>query len=276
MLPAPNRQQVLKLIEWKDLTHMSQREGLRECAIILPWLSASWLLLAAGNWLLAIPAAFMFFLTALRLNHEAIHHNLGFRERGHRNVMHALSALMLLSNHSVAFNHLRHHRHVGNDRDLEGKCGRMKGWQVLLYGPVFPFETHRAAFREGGPKVRRLVRRDLALNLALPLLALIPGLSFLWLFLALMVVAQCLTAFFAVWITHHGCDDDDLLVARSQRSKLVNILSYNMFFHLEHHLYPAVPVSRLPRLAERLDRALPQIRARMLPVVGFARPAIAH
>jgi fatty acid desaturase len=53
-----------------------------------------------------------------------------------------------------------------------------------------------------------------------------------------------------------------------------------MFFHLEHHMFPGVPVKRLPRLAQRLDRAFPEIagaagrvippphRPRQRPIVG--------
>ncbi|HEY0084638.1 MAG TPA: fatty acid desaturase, partial [Allosphingosinicella sp.] len=73
-----------------------------------------------------------------------------------------------------------------------------------------------------------------------------------------MLLAQCLTAYFAVWITHRGCDGEEL-VARTQRSRLVNFVTYNMFFHLEHHLFPAVPVKRLGRLAQRLDTAVPMV-----------------
>jgi fatty acid desaturase len=32
-----------------------------------------------------------------------------------------------------------------------------------------------------------------------------------------------------------------------------------MFYHLEHHLYPRIPTCRLPVLAERLDRELPEL-----------------
>ena len=42
------------------------------------------LIKAVTIWPLAALASFMLFLTALRLNHEAIHHNLGFTPRAHR------------------------------------------------------------------------------------------------------------------------------------------------------------------------------------------------
>lgn len=253
-----DRRKLLQTVKWRDLTSMRMADGLVECLHPLPWIAASWALAAFGWWIPATLAAFMSFLTALRLNHEAIHRNLGFGERGHRMVLHGLSALMLGSNSAVAFNHLHHHRHVGRPDDLEGKAGRMSGWRVLLYGPAFPVEMHVAAWRTGGPVLRRRMAIDLVLNAALIAAAIASGSAVLIFHLAAMATAQCLTAFFAVWITHHDCEDSGV-IARTQRSPLVNLVTYNMFFHLEHHLFPGVPVKRLARLAERLDRAMPSI-----------------
>ena len=39
-------------------------------------------------------------------------------------------------------------------------------------------------------------------------------------------------------------------------------VSYEMFFHLEHHLFPAVPTRRLPILAGRLDAVAPELGAK--------------
>jgi fatty acid desaturase len=252
-------------VPWRDLVAMRPRDGAIECLHPIPWLLLSFILASIGLWLLAIPATFMFFLTALRLNHEAIHYNLGFGPRGHRRVLHGLSALMLGSNSSVAFNHLHHHAKIGTADDIEGKCGDMKLWQVLLYGPRFPVETHLYGWRHGGPRLRRRMAIDLALNALVIGIALSSQWAPLFYHIAAMLMAQCLTAFFAVWITHHGCEEG--VVARTQRGWLLNRLSYNMFFHLEHHLFPAVPVSRLPRLAARIDAAAPKFAKRLRMVV---------
>ncbi len=257
----------VRRVEWRDLTQMRMRDGLTECLHPLPWLGASLALFYYELWPLAFFTEFMFFLTALRLNHEAIHHNLGFGPRGHRFVLHGLSLVMLGSNHSVAFNHLRHHQHINTDADLEGKAGKMSLLQVLAYGPLFPIECHLAALCEGGPAWRRKVLIDLALNLALPALAIGLGLWFFaWHFLA-MLIAQGFTALFAVWITHRGCSES-ALAARTQRGRMVNAVSYNMFFHLEHHLFPAVPVKRLPELARRLEAVEPAFAKAIRPVLG--------
>ena len=70
----------------------------------------------------------------------------------------------------------------------------------------------------------------------------------------LMITGHCLSAFFAVWSVHRGCNSPDF-PARTLRGKLKNLLFYNMFFHFEHHLFPQVPTCHLPILAQRIDKA---------------------
>lgn len=254
-------------VKWRDLVRMRPVDGFVECLLPLPWLAGSWWSAAQGLWPLALACSFLFFLVALRVNHEAIHHNLGFSARGHHLVMHALSFVMIGSNHSVAWNHLRHHRHLETPKDLEGKAGRMGFWQVLAYGPKFPVECHLATLREAGPVWRKRVLIDLALNAAMAVIAFGLMIDVLVYHLVTMAVAQCLTALFAVWITHRG-GEDHKAIARTQRHALVNLVSYNMFFHLEHHLFPGVPVRRLPELARRLDAAVPELARRAGRVLG--------
>jgi fatty acid desaturase len=65
-------------------------------------------------------------------------------------------------------------------------------------------------------------------------------------------------AFFAVWTVHHHTDESPEY-ARTQRSKWKNKITFSMFYHLEHHLFPAVPTIKLPELAKRIDTALPDL-----------------
>ncbi len=257
---------LLRIVQWRDLAPMSRRDGLIECLHPVPWLLGSWCLAGLGYWPAAAACSFMFFLTALRLNHEAIHAKLGFRPGGHRRVVHVLSLFMLGSNHAIGFNHLRHHKHLGTSGDVEGLCGRMSGLRVLAYGPRFPIDLTLAAWRLGGPALRRRMLIDLALNGGMLALAIGWGSAVLAYHLVAMVAAQCLTAFFAVWITHRGCHGEEL-VARTQRSPLVNLVTYNMFLHLEHHLFPGVPVRRLRILAARIDAAMPELPTRVRRVI---------
>ena len=50
--------------------------------------------------------------------------------------------------------------------------------------------------------------------------------------------------------------------ARTQRGTWKNKITFSMFYHLEHHLFPAVPTIKLPELARRIDSMLPEIEKR--------------
>lgn len=50
----------------------------------------------------------------------------------------------------------------------------------------------------------------------------------------------------------------------SGRNGLKSKLTYDMFYHVEHHLFPAVPTCRLRILARRLDQAAPEFGAQGL------------
>lgn len=82
-------------------------------------------------------------------------------------------------------------------------------------------------------------------------------------FTAAMLAGECFTGFFAVWTVHHDCDPEHEL-ARTQRGWWKTRLTYEMFYHVEHHLFPAVPTARLPQLAARIDRVMPHLAERQV------------
>lgn len=274
MLQSNHAERAPAGIRWHDLAPMRRRDILRELTLPLPWLLLSWALYTSALWILGVIASFMFFLCALRLNHEAIHGNLGLSRAADSLVMHGLSFLMAGSNHAFAHGHLVHHRHAMGPDDFEGKCGDMTFGQILRYGPRFPIDVNRAAWAGSKPKARRRIVVDWLLNAVMLALAIWIG-GFLALHMAAMVVAQCMTAFFAVWITHRGASQAGI-AARSQRGILARA-AYLMFYHREHHLFPKVPVHRLPDLAERLDRGVPNFAAERMPVVPlFDKVEVRH
>ena len=76
-----------------------------------------------------------------------------------------------------------------------------------------------------------------------------------------MAIGQCLTAFFAVWTVHHDCDRSHY-IARTLRGRILGLITFDMFYHVEHHLFPQVPTCRLPQLAARLDQAAPELQTK--------------
>src|ERR1019366_32210 len=145
---------------------------------------------------IALGFSFMFFLTGLRIVHNAFHSALGLSRRATDCVLWIMSLVMLGSMHAVRFNHLRHHTLKSGEGDVEGRSAEMPAWRALLFGPVFPVLLHVTAFRFGGRKLRATVAAELLLN------AVCVGLVFgvftngvLRYHMIAMAVGQCLTAF---------------------------------------------------------------------------------
>lgn len=82
--------------------------------------------------------------------------------------------------------------------------------------------------------------------------------DFLIYHILIMFFGELLMSFFAVWTVHHDTHENPN-IARTQRGFWKNKLTFSMFYHMEHHLFPAVPTIKLPELAERIDKVLPEL-----------------
>jgi fatty acid desaturase len=245
-------------VQWKDLTLLTSGEIARELLLSLPWLAVSLGLASKGWFVLALGPSFMFFLVGLRQVHNAYHYALGISRRGCDWVMFALSAVMLGSMHAVQINHLHHHRHCLGEEDVEGASARMSAWKAIAVGPLFPIRLHINALKKARGASFGWIVAELITTAAVIATAIFVPSVWLRYHVAAMSVGQCLTSFFAVWTVHHDCESGTPL-ARTLRGLLKNSATYNMFFHVEHHLFPAVPTCHLPQLAERLDRTAPEL-----------------
>ena len=251
------------LVEWRDLVQLSWWEKGCELALSLPWLGASLFCYQRG-WILAgAMASFFFFLTGLRQSHNAQHYAMGFPRVVQDLVLAVLSVLMIGSMHAVQVTHMHHHRHCLDNEDIEAGHANEKWWRVLLMGPVFPIRLHIAALGMVGGEKWAWIMGEMATMLAVVIgVMILPAPICLRWHVGAMVLGECFTGFFAVWSVHHGCDERT--VARTQRGWLKNFVSYSMFYHLEHHLFPAVPTPHLPELARRLDRVTTEAARRQV------------
>lgn len=262
--PSLYLRSIKETIIWRDLLAYKGYETIIELLLPAPWLAiALWASYTAQQgssawYILTLIASFYFFLTGLRLAHNAFHYCLGISRFSTDMVMLFLSVLMLGSLHATQFTHLRHHRHCLGDKDVEGSVAKDPFWLVILKGPLFPLRIHRIALREAQQKTRRWIVLELFLN------SLWIATVWLWwesdalkVHTLLMVAAYCFSAFFAVWTVHHHCNNaaEHWDNARTLRTQWKSYLFYNMFYHIEHHLFPQVPTCHLPELAKRLDQA---------------------
>jgi fatty acid desaturase len=248
----------IRAIDWRDLTMLRRSEQVRELLLPLPFL-----LLARGAFALDVPllpwlASAYFFLAGLRLVHDTFHDNLALPRRAGHAVLVALSGVMLGSMHAVRLTHLQHHRDCLGPDDVEGQTARRTALRALGAGLSFPFRLHAAAWRRASRTDRTFIAGELLLSAALLGLAVAQLSAQVSHHVALMVIAQALTGFFAVWTVHHDVDEEHQ-VARTLRHRVKSGLALGMFFHLEHHLFPRVPTCHLPQLAVRLDAAAPEL-----------------
>jgi fatty acid desaturase len=147
------------------------------------------------------------------------------------------------------------------EEDLEAMSARGNAWQALLIGPWFPVRLHLTALVRARGRVRRWIVAELLGNaLWLGLVLGVLDVPLLRLHVLSMAVGQCLTAFFAVWTVHRDCEHSHF-IARTLRRPFLNLISFNMFFHVEHHLFPKVPTCHLPRLATRIDQVAPELQS---------------
>ena len=68
---------------------------------------------------------------------------------------------MLGSMHAVRFNHLRHHKFMLGDGDVEGRAAEMPAWRAILVGHVSRPCCMSPALRYGGAKLRAIVIGEL-------------------------------------------------------------------------------------------------------------------
>jgi fatty acid desaturase len=248
----------VRVTPWRDLATLRPGERLRELLLPLPWLLLALVAARVSLWVVALPASFYFFLTGLRLVHDVFHGNLGLRTWANDAVLLVLSVLMLGSMHAVRLTHLQHHRDCLGAGDVEGAAARRGAGGALLWGVIFPIQLHAAALRLASPRQARWIVTELALGAGWVAAILASGSRVLIYHVAAMLLGQALTGFFAVWTVHHDCDRWQE-IARTLRHRLKSAASFDMFYHLEHHLFPRVPTCHLPALAERLDQATPEL-----------------
>lgn len=255
-------QQKLTRVKWKDLIQLTNTQRIIELTVSIPWLAASLTLAYFGWYLLALPLSFIFFLTSLRQVHNGFHLALGVSKQITNWVLWINSIFMFGAMHAVKYNHLQHHKHCLGEEDIEGKSAKMPAWKAICYGPIFPIELHINALRNGNREIKRWTLFEVIAITIIYVLVFAFGPYWLIYHAIAMIIGECFTAFFAVWTVHHDCDED--MSSRTVRGLWKNFFTYNMFYHMEHHLFPKVPTINLPKLAQRIDETIPELKKKQV------------
>ncbi len=270
---APARTDLIGADDLKALAMRSDRKGIvRMGAHLLIIAAAGWMVTLAGGtaWLLAawVPygIALAFLFSPL---HECVHRT-AFRTRRLNDLAAVICGFMLLlPASSFRCFHFAHHRYTNDPhRDPElaaEKPQTVKHYAITMTGlgsywwpQIRDLVTH-AAGRADEPWIDARQRQKIVTEARLHLLAyaiiaaaaLVLGSTLiltLWI-LPIMIGMVFLRLFLLA--EHTGCAPTSDMLANTRTtltSSAVKFLAWNMSYHCEHHLYPAVPFHNLPQL----------------------------
>lgn len=250
------------------LTELSDRAGLLHLAGHLGLIAALGALIALGvpGWWALVPLQGVALVFLFTLEHECTHRTPFARPRLSDAVGMACGFVLVLPFEWFRYFHLAHHRWTnlpGQDPELDGARAQTRPG-LALHVSGLPYwwgmarQTIALALGRGGapylpapalPRIRRQARWMLA---GYGLVALSLGFSTLlfWVWLLPVFLGQPFLRLYL--LAEHG--DCPRVADMFQNTRttfttaLVRFLAWNMPYHTEHHVLPAVPFHRLPAL----------------------------
>jgi len=209
----------------------------------------------AGWWLPAILAlAALNFVTYGSTSHDLVHRALGLPRRANDWLLCLTELLALRSGHAYQAAHLHHHARFPHPDDIEAAASRMSWPRALAEGVIFPYRIWWWAFqRADRQKGWLLGEAGACLVLAGLSLLVVPVTPIGAIYVGLMVAGAWLNPLITAYLPHDPAASCELAQTKLFRGTVAAVLAWEHLYHLEHHLYPAVPHHHWPTLAQRLD-----------------------
>jgi fatty acid desaturase len=282
----PPSRDLLAGLDARALTQRSDRRGVAQLAAHAGCMAATGLLvwLAMPSWWLLVPAMALHGVTIVTLfapMHECVHRTAFASRRANVAVGWVAGVLSFYNSTFYWYFHSWHHRYTqdpARDPELiypkaESRLAYFREISAVNFWwrRALDYPQLALGMTKGLPFVPAGARREIALSMTAQLLVYaaaaasvalgFQSLLFYW-FLP-VVLAQPLLR--AVLIAEHtGCSQspDGLSNTRTTLTAFpVRLLMWNMPFHAEHHLYPAIPFHQLPKA----HRALREHLAHLAP-----------
>jgi beta-carotene hydroxylase len=240
-----------------SVTPFERRWALARPFLLVLGFAAAW---EAGLWWLTPLVMFLLFIAVVTVTHDVVHDALGLSPAGRDIWLFLLGAVLLESGHTYRATHLRHHRAFPGPDDPEGDPARMTLWTAILWGPLFLPRLWLWAVGHSRRRVDRYgwLPAEAAWAVGFPLAA-----AALWpvtkgpaVYAALAVVGSWVYPLLTVYLPHHHYGDTPLTQTSTLRGTIIPRLFLELTYHLEHHLYPAVPSHNLAELSQRLEPVL--------------------
>jgi beta-carotene hydroxylase len=230
----------------------------RAVTLALPFLcTAAYFACATRRWwppaVIAVMA--LSFFTYGSTSHDLVHRTLGLRRWANDLLLSATELLCLRSGHAYQMAHLYHHAQFPDEDDVEGASARMSLARALVEGPIYQFRIWPWALRRATPRERAFILAEGAGCAAMfaASVALLPATPVFFVYAALAIMGSWIFPLITAHLQHFPQERNPLLQTRTFRGLGARIVAADHLYHLEHHLYPAVPHQHWRRLAERLD-----------------------
>ena len=254
----------------RDLTRLTTCQRWWTVALPFVCVLAFGLFACMGWWAPAVLAAGAYtFYSYGSTSHDLVHGNLGLPRWLNHTLLALIELLGLRSGHAYRAAHLHHHRRFPNPDDIEG-AGAHRSWHgALLLGPLLQMRIWRWALRRAHRDRGWIVLEGVGCVTVLGI-ALIawPMTPIPLVYVALVVMGSWTFPLITSYLPHNPEGADDLARTRRFRGNVAAVVFRQHLYHLEHHLYPAVPHHHWAELAVRLDPCLD--RAGVKPVYfGF-------
>jgi beta-carotene hydroxylase len=240
--------------------------GQRWRAVVLPFAcSAAYFILACLGWwppaVLAVVA--LSFVTYGSTSHDLVHRSLGLSRAANEGLLSAIELLALRSGHAYRAAHLHHHARFPHPDDVEATAAGKSWLGALAEGPLFQLRLWLWAVRNDRRHRAWILGEGIA---GVALLGLAGG---LWpitpvplVYAALVIAGSWVIPLVTSYLPHDPHGKDELSRTRAFRGVVASLVALEHLYHLEHHLYPAVPHQNWPELARRLDPHLAEAGVR--------------
>jgi beta-carotene hydroxylase len=238
-----------------DLLRITRRQRLLALALPFAFCGAYFGFAAMGWWPAAVLAVVALnFFSYGSTSHDLVHRNLGLPRSANNLLLFLIELLALRSGHAYRAAHLHHHARFPHPDDVEATAAGKSWLGALAEGSVFQLRLWLWAMRNARRERAWMVGEAFAC-VALVILAagLWPITPVPLVYAFLVVLGSWPIPLLTSYLPHHRDGKDELSQTRAFRGVVCSVLALEHLYHLEHHLYPAVPHQNWLELARRLD-----------------------
>jgi beta-carotene hydroxylase len=239
----------------RDLVRLSRRQLITNLALPFAFCGAYFAFAAVGWWPPAVVSLIgLSFFTYGSTSHDLVHRNLRLPQRMNDVLLCVIELLALRSGHAYQLAHLHHHARYPAEDDIEAAAARKSWLGAVVEGFTFQPRIWLWAYRRGGEKSAWFIGEGMACVVLVTAAAGTAVVTPIFaVHVALMIAGSWIIPLITARIPHDPSAADELTQTRLFRGVGFSLIGLRHLYHLEHHLYPAVPHQNWPELARRLD-----------------------